>query len=166
MHTSSSVAGEITASLDEFKHINIPKFLLLSMKSCGVFFPWEVNAAEAPLASPQSSLPHRSLLAPRSGWQVCHGEASTTLAHRGAVLSWQGGRHSKQLFLSGSDVQALVCGWSAALIVRQECKSLLLFWERGWNHPQSEEEGNLLCCCDCHWGVLLGEGGRRTGGRS
>lgn len=57
----------ITACLEEFKHINIPKLLLLTVKSSGVFFPWEVSAAEAPLASPQSSLPHHSLLAPQSG---------------------------------------------------------------------------------------------------
>lgn len=57
----------IAVCQDEFKHIRIPKLLLLTMKSSGLFFPWEANAAEAPLASPQSSLPHRSLLAPQSG---------------------------------------------------------------------------------------------------
>lgn len=46
---------------------NIPKLLLLTVKFSGVFFPRDVNASEAPLASPQSSLPHRSLLAPQPG---------------------------------------------------------------------------------------------------
>lgn len=62
-----------------------------------------MNAAEAPLVSPQSSLPHHSLLAPCSGWQVCHGDVSTTSAHRGAVSRWMGGRGASTV-KSGSSV--------------------------------------------------------------
>lgn len=58
----------------------------VSVKSFDVVFPMGYEGIKPPLASPQSCLLHRSLLAPKSGSQVCHGEPSTTLAHRGAVF--------------------------------------------------------------------------------
>lgn len=67
----------IAACLQEFKHTNIPKSLLLAIKSSGGFCPRELKAAEAPRASPHS------LLAPQSGWQVCDGDASTALCTQG-----------------------------------------------------------------------------------
>lgn len=57
----------------------------------------------------------------------------------------------------GQTASLLLCGWSPALIVGDKRKSFALSL-RAWNQPRTEDE--------VHWGVLLGEGGRRTGGRS
>lgn len=107
-----------------------------------------MSAAEAPLVSPQSSLPHHSLLAPCSGWQVCHGEVSTTSAHRGAVSRWMGGVGAstvkkKKWFLSGTDASPLLCGWSAALIVREELRVCSFLASTGLKSSQKWGGGKL-----------------------
>lgn len=106
-----------------------------------------MSAAEAPLVSPQSSLPHHSLLAPCSGWQVCHGEVSTTSAHRGAVSRCMGGVGAstvkKKWFLSGTDASPLLCGWSAALIVREELRVCSFLASTGLKSSQKWGGGKL-----------------------
>lgn len=84
----------ITACLDELKHEHSQVTAFNHETFWGVF-PWDCIVAETPLVWPQSSLPQHNLPVQQSGWQVCDGEASTTLAHIGAVLSLKGGIYSK-----------------------------------------------------------------------
>lgn len=129
----------------------------LTVNSCDVFFLRGMSAAEAPLVSPQSSLPHRSLLAPCSGCQVCHGEVSTTSAHRGAVLMLKGEgereeastvkKKKKTWLLSGADASPLLCGWSAALLVREEQKVCSLLGPEVI--PKVTREGKLASSLRC-----------------
>lgn len=157
----------VTSCADEIKN----KLLLFNCKLLWRVFPTgdECGWSPAGVATVQPSSPQPAgsplWMSSLSRW----GEVSTTSAHRGAVLTLKGEGESKEAstvvkkkkwLLSGTDASPLLCVWSAALLVREEQKVCSLLGPEVI--PKVRREGNLLH----HWGVLLGEGGRRTGGRS
>lgn len=164
----------ITACLDEFKHTNIPELPLLTVKSFGVFFShgrwmqlkprWRRHspafltaACWLPILDDKSVTVKRVPLWPTEGQCWVKRGPSTV---------------NKSLSVRQTPCCCSVGGLQLRLSERS-IKFTLSLRAQARNHPQSEqeneeEEGNLPCCFECHWGVLLGEGegGRRTGGRS
>lgn len=167
---ASKMCGKtsITACLDELKHM----LLLLTAKSLVTYFSYGrwvqlkprwcrhspaflTTACWLPALDDKSVTVRWVPLQPTEG--QCRGEwggvgASTVKKKSGSSV----GQMPLRCSVGGLQLWLSEKSWEFALSLRA----------RAWSHPKSEEEGNLLCCCDRHWCALLGEGGRRTGGRS